>query len=297
MKRCEIFRFAGAVLLGWLILPVDRPVAGEKEKPRVLYFTRSVGFEHAVVHRDGKALSLSGTVLDKLGEKAGFEVECTEDGRVFDADLDRYDAIAFYTFGDLTEPDRRGTPPMSPEGKQKLLDAVADGKGFVGFHSTSLSFRSPGGKGGATVDPFIAMLGGELDRHGKPQEATVAVRSPGFPGASNLPRTFRMTDEWYVMRNMADNLHVILMLQTEGLKESCYRRPPTPVAWARRHGAGRVFFTCMGDGEQTWNDERFQQVVLGGLSWALGQVEADVTPNFKPAASKPDPAQKPPTAR
>ncbi len=280
MKRGKMLRLTGAVLLGWLILPVDRPAAGEKERPRLLYFTRSGTFEHAVVHRDGEALSLSGVVLQKLGKKAGFEVECTDDGRVFDADLDRYDAIAFYTFGDLTEPNRLGTPPMSPEGKQKLLDAVAGGKGFVGFHSASLSFRSPGNKAGAPVDPYIAMLGGELDRHGKPQEATVAVRSPTFPGATTLPRTLRMTDEWYVMRNLADNLHVILMLQTEGLKESCYRRPPTPVAWARRHGTGRVFFTCMGDCEQTWNDERFQQVVLGGLMWALGQVEADATPNF-----------------
>ena len=279
------------------VLAIAVAAADEKETPRLLYFTRSGRFEHAVVHRDGKALSLSGTVLEKLGKKAGFEVECTDDGRVFDVDLDRYDAIAFYTFGDLTEPNQRGTAPMSPKGKQKLLDAVAGGKGFVGFHSASLSFRSRGGKGGAPVDPYIAMLGGELDRHGKPQEATVAVRSPGFPGATNLPESFRITDEWYVMRNLADNLHVILMLQTEGLKESCYRRPPTPVAWARRHGTGRVFFTCMGAGEQTWNDERFQQVVLGGLLWALGQVEADVTPNFKPAASESEPARKPPAVR
>jgi len=32
--------------------------------------------------------------------------------------------------------------------------------------------------------------------------------------------------------------------------------------------------------------EPFQQIVLGGLAWALGNVDADVTPNIEKAAPK-----------
>ena len=69
---------------------------------------------------------------------------CTKDGSVFDGDLDQWDAFAFYTTGDLTKPDRRKDSPMSPQGKQRLLDAIAAGKGFIGFHSATDTFHSPG---------------------------------------------------------------------------------------------------------------------------------------------------------
>ncbi len=57
--------------------------------------------------------------------------------------------------------------------------------------------------------------------------------------------------------------------------------PPYPGTWARMHGQGRVFYTSMGHREDVWtNEEYFQPIVLGGLAWALGRVDADVTPNI-----------------
>ena len=44
-------------------------------------------------------------------------------------------AIAFYTTGDLTQPAKDGSPPMSPAGKRRLLDAVAAGKGSLPFQN------------------------------------------------------------------------------------------------------------------------------------------------------------------
>ena len=69
---------------------------------------------------------------------------------------------------------------MSPEGKQKLLDAVAAGKGFVGLHAATDSFRSKG------VDPYIAMVGAEFSGHGVQQDATLRITSPKFPGLQDL---------------------------------------------------------------------------------------------------------------
>ena len=43
---------------------------------------------------------------------------------------------------------------------------------------------------------------------------------------------------------------------------------------------GRVFYTSMGHREDVWTNPTFQQIALGGIAWALGNVEADVTPNI-----------------
>jgi type 1 glutamine amidotransferase len=50
------------------------------------------------------------------------------------------------------------------------------------------------------------------------------------------------------------------------------------------HEKGRVFFTSMGHREDVWESKLFQDVLLGGLSWALGNVKADLKPNLTQAA-------------
>ncbi len=50
------------------------------------------------------------------------------------------------------------------------------------------------------------------------------------------------------------------------------------------HDKGRVFYTSLGHREDVWSSEIFEQLVLGGLSWALGRLEADITPNLDQVA-------------
>jgi type 1 glutamine amidotransferase len=47
------------------------------------------------------------------------------------------------------------------------------------------------------------------------------------------------------------------------------------------HGKGRVFYTSMGHREDVWTSPIFQAVLLGGISWASGNVKANVPPNMK----------------
>lgn len=42
-----------------------------------------------------------------------------------------------------------------------------------------------------------------------------------------------------------------------------------PLAWAKMHGEGRVFYTALGHRDELWDDPRFQQHVLGGIRWVL----------------------------
>ena len=104
MKRRELLKAGCAAALAMTGFPLGWTAAAPKKRQKVLYFTRSAGFEHSVVHRVGGQLSHSERLLVEMGKRAGFDVECTKDGRVFDGDLDQFDAIAFYTTGDLTRP-------------------------------------------------------------------------------------------------------------------------------------------------------------------------------------------------
>ena len=63
------------------------------------------------------------------------------------------------------------------------------------------------------------------------------------------------------------------------MKGDCYQRPPFPSTWARRQGKGRVFFSAIGHREDIWEGQPFQQIILGGLAWALGNVDAEIPPN------------------
>ena len=61
---------------------------------------------------------------------------------------------------------------MSPRGKERLLAAVAGGKGFLGFHSACDTFLSRDQE----IDPYLAMLGGEFITHDQPQQGTLEGR-------------------------------------------------------------------------------------------------------------------------
>jgi uncharacterized protein len=273
MLRRNILRLApGAILAA--AMP-----ARSAGKPRILYFTRSAGFEHSVVKRSGAALSHSEKIMMEMGGKDGFEVECTKDGRVFDGNLDQYAAFAFYTTGDLTQPANDGSPPMTAQGKRRLLDAVAQGKGFVGFHAATDTFHSPGNQ--AEVDPYIAMIGGEFVTHGAQQEASLHAVSGFFYKNIGVPAEgLSFTDEWYTGKNFARDLHVILAQETRFMKGDAYRRPDFPQTWARLHGKGRVFYTSLGHREDVWTNPFFQAIAQAGIGWALGRFDFDIKPNI-----------------
>lgn len=289
MKRRALLKATGAAL-SLSAFPLSWVPAAEKKAQKVLFFTRSAGFEHSAIRRgkDGE-LGHAERVLTELGKKHGFEVTCSKDGTLFDGDIDQYDAFVFYTTEDLCRGDTGDKQPaMSKEGKQKLFDAVAAGKGFVATHSGADTFHSPGHhehryEPQPELDPYIKMLGGEFISHGPQQEARMVVADASFPGLSGLGDSFRINDEWYSLKNYADDLHVILVQDTQGMKGNDYNRPPYPATWARQHGEGRVFYTSMGHREDVWDNPTFQQILLGGMAWAMKNVDAEIPPNMKDA--------------
>ncbi|HZK79440.1 MAG TPA: ThuA domain-containing protein [Humisphaera sp.] len=143
-----------------------------KAKKKILFFTKSSGFQHSTITRKSPGeLAFAEKLLTEFGGEHGFEVTCSKDGSLFTPEyLAGFDALAFYTTGDLTkdsdrnimipklgadgkpEKDSKGhainekgplmkEPGMGVAGKAAFLEAIKNGKGFIAFHCGSDTFH------------------------------------------------------------------------------------------------------------------------------------------------------------
>jgi len=263
--------------------------------PSILLFTKSSGYEHAVIKTTDGKQSVVEQALRSLGARHGFELMATKDGRIFDSSEFRgYTALFFYTTGDLTKPGTDGQPPMSPRGKQAFLDAVHGGLGLIGAHAATDTFHPQGNAQGSAdspkrdleqggqSEPYLRMLGGEFLAHGKIQPATLIVNDANFPGVKTPPQN--LNEEWYSLKNLISDMHVILTVETTGMQGEPYQRPPYPVTWAHQYGHGRVFYTAMGHLPETWENEFFLGLLAGGIAWVMGHAKAELDANIAEVA-------------
>jgi type 1 glutamine amidotransferase len=262
------------ILLGNCNLHAAEPSQSRK----ILFFTKSQRTEHSVIKRQGDEASFAEKILNDLARTNYWEIECTKDGRIFTpATLAKYDALLFYSNGTLTEAGKDGSPPMTEEGKIALIEAVRNGKPFIAVHTALTTFNKKPGP----VDPYLQMLGGEGIGHNEQQNAKNLCVDPGFPGFKDATDGLELFEEWYANKNFANDLHVILVQETTGMRGNLYQRRPYPSTWARMHGKGRVFVTSLGHREDVWTNATFQKIMAGGINWALGRIDADITPNIK----------------
>ena len=252
---------------------------GGKTK-KVLFFTKSQGFQHSVIKRDKPdELSFAEKIMVELGKRHGFDVTASKDGRLFTPEkIAEFDVLLFYTTGNLERDGTDKTPPMPEGGKKVLMDAIAGGKGFVGLHCASDTFHGQGGQ----VDPYIRMLGGEFEMHGKQQKSNLIAVDKHFKPIPGLKDITALHEEWYLLKNLNPEMHVLLVQDVQSMEEERYKKAGNfPQTWARMHDKGRVFYSSMGHREDVWENPAFQQILLGGLNWAAGNVDAEVKPNFK----------------
>lgn len=278
------------------------PCSAADAAKKILFFSKSSGFEHSVIsYKDGQP-SYAEKMLLELGKANGWEFTFSKDGSKFGKEyLAQFDAVFFYTTGDLCSPGTDKQPPMSPAGKQALFDYVRGGKGFVGTHSASDTFHTDNEdkKGperylnhGEKADAYVHFLGGEFIKHGAQQVAKNTVTDPKFPGFEKVGSDFSFQEEWYSLKDFAPDIHVLTVIDAPAMKGVEYQRPPYPNTWARMEGKGRVWFTAMGHREDVWTNPTFQQILIGGVKWALGEVKAEVPPNLK--ATAPEAMTNPP---
>jgi type 1 glutamine amidotransferase len=183
-------------------------------------------------------------------------------------DLNYFDAIFFFGVREID---------LTAEQRADLISFVADdGKGFVAAHSGATAFFS--------WPEFGEMLGGRFDEHpwGVTQ-ATVVVEDPEFPAMRHLPKTSVRLDEHYQLKDFSrDKVRVLARLDpaSVNLKAPLVHRADAdfPVAWAKTHGRGRVFYSTLGHAPATWDDPALQKMYFEALRWALRLVDGDHAP-------------------
>ena len=113
------------MLMSALARPLIARCAGDEPKgPRkLLFFSRSVLFEHPVIRREGGRLSFAEKTLVQMARQIDCTVDCTKDGRVFERSLDDYAAALAQNAG--------GLGPMLARIEPAQLAFVAPGESWL----------------------------------------------------------------------------------------------------------------------------------------------------------------------
>jgi len=182
--------------------------------------------------------------------------------------MTNFDAVFFFTGGDLE---------MDVQQKADLLSFVHDdGKGFIGVHSAAITLTK--------WPEFVDMVGGTFDEHPWGTfNAPVLVDDAKFPGMEQWPTAFTLRDEIYQMKSFSrDRVRVLMSLDASKLdlaNPRVHRQDRDfAVTWAKMYGKGRVYYSTLGHPEENWDDPRLQQMYVEAIKWAMGLVDADVTP-------------------
>jgi type 1 glutamine amidotransferase len=219
----------------------------------VLVVTHTSGFRHG-------SIPVAESTIDTLGRTSGvystaFVRTADEVARLLTPSaLAGFDAVVFAnTTGNLGIGDLNG-----------FLDWVADGHGFAGMHSASDTYHDQ--------PAYLAMLGNEFLTHGAETTVDAIVENTAHPAAAPLGTRFRIFDEIYrFTRGNRGEVTMLLSLDRfpdDGLPDAG-RPADLPLAWARIHGRGRVFYTALGHRDDVWQNASYQQHVLGGIRWVL----------------------------
>ena len=198
--------------------------AAQGSTKKVLFFTKSSGFQHSVITRHGDKPGHAERILTEIGKEHGFEVVASKDGRLFEPDqIGQWDVVRVR---DDRRPDhardRQEPADLAPTAKRRFT--TRSGAARASWACTARPTRSATSaqRNKGAEDPYIQMIGGEFITHGDQQDVRDRDRRPRFPGMAKgfgtSGQSFTITDEWYALKNMPEDLHVILVQVTEGMK-------------------------------------------------------------------------------
>jgi type 1 glutamine amidotransferase len=270
----SLIRFTSAFYAWWLYIVAfsGALLAQTPDKPKhnLLFIGQAKGYQH-------ETISTAMATFYDLGRSTGLwntqlRTDCTgitKKPLKWEAkNLDAFDAIVFFTDGDLD---------LDASQKADLLSFVRDdGKGFIGIHSAAITF--------ASWPEYGEMLGGYFDGHPWGQFlAPLVVEDSEFPGLKDFPVRFAFFDEIYQIKRFSRlNSRVLVSLDAgkidlgrKGVKQT---EQGFPVIWARAYGKGRVLYNGLGHVQAVWERPDFQKMWLEMIQWSMGLVTGNTTP-------------------
>jgi type 1 glutamine amidotransferase len=170
-----------------------------------------------------------------------------------------------------------------PEVLDGLVRYVREGGGVAGLHGVTFASQD--------VREFGALMGAQEGPHqynGEP--GTLKVDDPDSPLTKHFGgKGFSMVDEFYHFPPTGpytrEKLHVLLSVDAEksDLKRWEHIRPDRDygMAWIKSEGKGRVFNSVLGHRPEFYMMPDLVKLMLGGIQFVLGDLDADTTPSAK----------------
>jgi type 1 glutamine amidotransferase len=192
-------------------------------------------------------------IHDFLAAEPGLEVTLSDDPEILASpSLAEMDACIFGSGFTRAEQQADGSlkrlPNLTPSQEDGLLGFVAGGKGLVGIHGTGWWI------GGRAVD----LLGGHSNWHPPGLKFTVQIDDPAHPATRGIDN-FEVDDEIYISA-YDPAIHILASAEWHGRAH--------PMAWTKSYGQGRVFYTTLGHGPQTFARPSMQRLIVQGTVWA-----------------------------
>ena len=169
-----------------------------------------------------------------------------------------------------------------PEVLDGLIRYVREGGGVAGLHGTTFASQD--------VPEFGELMGAQEGPHqynGEP--GTLKIDDPDSPLTRHFGgRGFSMIDEFYHFPPTGpytrEKLHVLLSVDAEKTDLRRWQIRPDRdygMVWIKRAGKGRVFNSVLGHRPEFYMDPDLVKLMLGGIQFVLGDLEADTTPSAK----------------
>ncbi|UCD49754.1 MAG: DUF1080 domain-containing protein [Phycisphaerales bacterium] len=228
-----------------------------------------------------------------LGEKTGaFEAVVSDDVAMYlPENLKQFDAIIMNNSnGQWIRPTEADMPKLAGYGsnidaiekllRQSLLDYVAQGGGIVAYHHAI---------GGNNDWPeFKELIGAAYWGHPWNEEVGIKLDEPAHPLLEAFRgRDFRLAEEIFQFRDpySRDKVRVLLSLDTDKTNMTVpwiHRKDGDfALAWVKRHGEGRVFYSAIGHKTEIWWHRQILRFYLDGIQFAMGDLEVDTTPSTR----------------
>ena len=141
-----------------------------------------------------------------------------------------------------------------------VLDYVSSkGKGFIGLHGASASFKSH--------PKYFEMLGGRFIGHKEPQHFDIKIIDPNHPILSGIG-DFSFRDEPYRHDlSMGKDVHVLAEADYHDMEDP----NPEPIMWVTSYGDGRIFYCALGHRNASLKDEIFKTIIKRAVKWVLSE--------------------------
>jgi len=257
-----------------------RAYAVPKQPRKLLIYDANVGYGgHASIRHANYAFL-------RMGEETGaFEVLISREPASFEKDsLGEFDAVFFNnTVGNLFEDENlRGN----------LVDFVCGGGGLMGVHGTSVGFtRWPGAH--EDWPEFARMIGARGASHLKADErAVIRLEEPEHPVVRSFGvKEFEYSDEFFRFGDPYSRERVRVLLSIDNEKTAKLQGKDAvhkfredndyALAWVRRYGRGRVFYSALGHSPKIFWDPAMLRFYLAATQFALGDLPAPAVPSAK----------------